>query len=542
MQGGAIPDFPRSPPTRALAAVFAAACLAYLWFPSLWGWNENSRLGLVRAIVEQRTLAIDDYWQRPGNETRDASEHGGHVYSDKAIGTAVLGVPAYWAARPLLARYDDEPERLAHMARTLVSWVAVALPSAIACVALFVLAWRASGAATPAVLTTLAGALGTPQWPFATTLFGHATAGALLLVALFLGRELRIGASRPVAISAAIGAVLGLAAITEYPPALVAAMLGVYFLYAVATGPGIRSRTACVGAGAVAGLVPLGLLMAYNQACFGSPFTLSYAQIANPEFAEVHATGMLGVGLPDPQRLLYLTFHPARGVFAQSPILLVGLAGLVPMFRRRGWRIEAAVVLAAFVALLLVNAGFPVWWGGRSFAARHMVPALLLACLPIAFVARRWQPLVGALLVVSIVQMAIATAAGLEPPDDALAARVSAGEPLPWRGSSPIWSGAWQNFLEGSWRPTVGSRLGLSEGASLVLAGCGIVLLFGWAARAGQGRRRVPVVEEDGGAEARDGAGDAGHRRRGHPDAGQPAEAGSTERRVVPRRARRHRA
>jgi hypothetical protein len=429
----------RGGPRHALIAVFVAACLAYLSYPSAWGWNENSRLDLVLAVVDAGVLSIDDYYQRPGTETGDASIVDGRVYSDKAIGTALLGVPAYALARPLLARLSNDPERHASVVRTLVTWAAVSIPAALAIPALFALVWRATGQVSSAAWVAAAGALGTPHWPFATLLFGHATAGALIVVALLLARTLRDGSRRPLATSAGTGGALGMAAITEYPPALIAALIAAYFALAVAALPARATRWRCAAAFVAAGAVPIGLLLVYNTLCFGSPFRLSYAVIASPEFAEVHARGLLGITLPDPQRLLFLTFHPVRGLLVQSPILLAGLAGLVPMLRTPGWRAEATVIAAAFVCMLCVNAGFGVWWGGWSFAPRHMVPWVLLGCVPIAFLSARWRPVLGVLLLVSIVQMALPTLTDPKVPDEALIERLRAGAGLPWIGSSPIW-------------------------------------------------------------------------------------------------------
>lgn len=470
---------PRSgPPRIALLAVFVAGVLACTWFPALSGANENSRLGLVMAVVERGTLTIDAYWQQPGSETSDASSFSGHVYSDKAIGTAVLGIPAYLVARPWLRRFDADPVRRSRIARMLVTWVAVSLPAALAVAVLFALAWRASGSGATAATVAAAGLLATPLWPFATTLFGHATVAALLVVALFLARQLRIGGTRhPLMTSALTGLVLGIAMITEYPAAVVAALLVASLCHAIHVGPGIRSRGRCVAAAASAAALPLVLLLSYNTACFGSPFTLSYARIANPEFASVHASGLLGVGLPDPLRLVYLTVHPVRGLFAQSPILLAAIAGLVPMASRPAWRIEAAIIALALPILLLINAGFSVWWGGWSFAPRHLVPWAVMGCLPLAFLDTRWRPLMAVLLLVSVCQMAIPTVTTPTPSDDDVRYAEARGVSIPWR-TSPIWGSGWKHLGTGRLRDSLATLGGLPEVPSTALVGALIVLLL----------------------------------------------------------------
>jgi hypothetical protein len=487
----------RSLPRFAAVAVFVAACVACMYFPSVWGWNQNSRLALVMAVVNQGTLSIDAYHERPGTDTGDKSLHGGHYYSDKAIGTALIGLPAYWALHPLLERLADRPERQAGVARAVVTWAAVSLPVAAATLMLFAFAWRVSGERRAATLVAASGLLGTPAWPFGTVLFGHATCAALLLGAFVLTRWLREGVARPAATATAIGLMLGLAAVTEYPPAVVVAMLGVYLLVAVAGLPAGR-RARCDVPAVVAGLLPIAALLAYNAVCFGSPWTLSYARIAGPEFVQVHERGVLGVALPHLDRLAYLTVHPVRGLFVQSPVLLAGLAGLVPMAMRPGWRLEAGLILAALLALLAINAGFPVWWGGRSFGARHLIPAVMLLCVPIAFLAPRWRWLVGALLALSIVQMAIPTITTPIPPDEALAAALAALGPggwLPMAGTSPIWTDGLQALVAGHLRANLGTQAGLPPALSILVAALAIgvpLAAAAWAPSRGRRARRVP--------------------------------------------------
>ena len=71
------------------------SCYAY-FFPRWADWNQNSRLNLVMATVDQGALYIDDYYDGY-TATGDYAEYEGHIYSTKATGSAFLGVPVYWA-------------------------------------------------------------------------------------------------------------------------------------------------------------------------------------------------------------------------------------------------------------------------------------------------------------------------------------------------------------------------------------------------------------------------------------------------------------
>jgi hypothetical protein len=105
------------------------------------------------------------------------------------------------------------------------------------------------------------------------------------------------------------------------------------------------------------------------------------------------------------------------------------------------------------------------------------------------------RPLVGALLAVSAGQRAISLAGDPEPPDDLRAARPSAGEPLPSRGTRPIGGEGLRRLASADGRPTVGSGLGLPGVASLALVGFGVAVPFGVAARSGRRHRGAEGLE-----------------------------------------------
>ena len=67
-----------------LLPVGLALTLTYAYFVGEPAWNQNSRLALTRAMVEQHTTIIDDYHVTTG----DKSYRDGHFYCDKAPGAS----------------------------------------------------------------------------------------------------------------------------------------------------------------------------------------------------------------------------------------------------------------------------------------------------------------------------------------------------------------------------------------------------------------------------------------------------------------------
>ena len=72
-------------------------CFSYT-FPRWADVNQNSRLDMVVAIVEDHTFQIDPYV----SNTVDYAKVGEHYYSDKAPGAAFLGIPVYAVLKPIL--------------------------------------------------------------------------------------------------------------------------------------------------------------------------------------------------------------------------------------------------------------------------------------------------------------------------------------------------------------------------------------------------------------------------------------------------------
>jgi hypothetical protein len=464
----------------ALLGVYLLFVLAY--FAAGQGWNQNSRLALTLAIVDHHELSIDRYHEEL-LPTGDKSFSGGRYYSDKAIGVSLLGVLPYALARPILARIDDEARRV-NLAMYIVVVTAVAVPAAGACLLLYLLALGVRGNSQDALFAPVATALGTPVWPLSTLMFGHVTAGAALFIAFWLVRSLRTGAAGTWRAWGA-GFAGGFAILTEYTLAPLAVVVAGYGGFVLWERPHLRAPRYWIAAIAGA-LLPAVTLLAYNDACFGSPWTLGYQTLATAEFAAIHSKGFVGVGWPSLESLWYLTFHPVRGLFAHAPVLLLGLVGLAAMFRDPGWRVEAVAIAACLAILLAINSGFPMWWGGWSASPRHLVPVLFLMGVAIAFVREPWRPLPIALLLLSVAQAFVIAATTPMPPDTELTAFLrdrAEGEWIPWQGFSPIYGAAAESLAQGvvAWN-VFGSRLGSLGSLMPVVAGLLIGAGLLWAA------------------------------------------------------------
>jgi hypothetical protein len=432
------------------------ATLAY--FVGEPAWNQNSRLALTRALVEQHTTIIDRHHYTTG----DKSLRDGHFYCDKAPGASWAAIPPYAAfylvrratggelpqaqVRPLDPQGPvPEPDargpgdvlvyNLAHrIALYLCALFTGVLPSMAAAAAVFLLALRqAAGRVRPALAAALAFALATPVFPYATVFYGHALCGALLTWAFALVTLAEPGPGlRRAALGA--GSLLGAAVITEYPAAVPALVL-------VGLGAALHGRRFALQA-VLAG-VPWALALAtYHLVAFGHPLRTGYDYVYLEEFAE----GMrvrYGIAAPDPRVAWQLLFGSYRGLFYLCPVLAMATWGLAAALRRPGpaapgpaaaapgaqplprAAIAAAVVIVAYY--LLLNAGYYMWDGGAAFGPRHMVPMLGLLALG----------LVPALLAAPRVFVVLASISALH-----MLLGAAATPEAPQHGN-PLWEHAW---------------------------------------------------------------------------------------------------
>lgn len=362
------------------------ACYAY--FPPRWAdWNQNSRLNLTLAIVDDGSFRIDRFVANTG----DYAKYNGHYYSDKAPGASFLAVPVYAAVRPILQtalaqRIIDRIASSAAFGETLrpdgsglatekvyfalalmiVSFVTVAVPSALLGVVLYRFLALFNLAAGWRVIITLIYGLATPAFPYSNTFVGHQQVAAMLFasfwIAFLIGRR-RLSPRW----SLLIGVLLGWTLITEYPAALIVAGVGLYLLAA------LSDRRWIVGA-ALAGAPPLALMMAYNYAIFGTvlPVGYKYSELWQAE----HQSGFMSLAGPNREALWGITFGVHRGLFLLAPVLLAGLAGFVVWWRSGTHRRELAVCIWAVVSFLLFNGSSVMWSGGFGVGPRYLVPIL----------------------------------------------------------------------------------------------------------------------------------------------------------------------
>jgi MFS family permease len=363
--------------------LFVLLFASYAYFYQAGGWNQNSRFDLVRAITNEHTLNIDPFKFSTG----DIAFFEGHYYSDKAPGLALTAAPLVAAVRPVMHAFGGDPETLAGLAGlSYLSTVFTAgLFTALAGVCLFTICVELGASHAGALFAALTFGLATPIWTLATIFIGHAFSAALLIFAFAaacrVGAEASSEIERDVQNGLLVGVCAGWATVSDFPAAVPAVLLA--GLTAVNARPLGRERAIRIlGALTIGAVACAAVLMAYQYACFGSPFHIAYSSEQGYEGMQ---QGVFGVNVPRMIRLRRLLFGDYRGLLPLAPTLVVAPLGLLALMFK-GSRARRAAVVSSIIAVyyVLLNAGYTYWEGGWSYGPRHLSPAIPFLCIGLA--------------------------------------------------------------------------------------------------------------------------------------------------------------
>ncbi|MBN2042495.1 MAG: hypothetical protein JW754_01690 [Candidatus Aenigmarchaeota archaeon] len=343
-------------------------CFSYFYVPG--GWNENSRFDLIYSMAHNGTLWIDSYHEN----TQDKSYFEEHYYSDKAPGSSFLGLIPYMIFYPLLPNPDAS--------EYLIRFLVVSLPSAFMCLLIYRISGEFTKKEKHRLLVTIAYGLGTLVFPYSVMFYGHQIAGVLVLSSFYLIFRNQRRLTHEHLFS--VGLMMGIAAITEFPVAIISVLMFFYALKVLENRENISFF--------IAGIIPpLILLFSYNFLCFGSPLSLGYSHLVFQDSIGYQSQGFLGVSLPDPYALYGILLSPYRGLFFFSPFLLLCIPGFYHFYRNHRLRKEFWLFFLSVLAFILWNSAYSVWWGGWATGPRHLIPVIPFMIIPVMMYTREFD-------------------------------------------------------------------------------------------------------------------------------------------------------
>jgi len=482
--------------------LFCALFGANIYFLPRWAdWNQNSRLNLVLAIVDDGTLHIDKYYHNTG----DYAEYNDHVYSDKAPGLSFLAVPVYALVKPVLhteparsliwrlsssdsfgATLNSEGTGLRDekvyyaVVLYLVTIVTVALPSAALGVLIFEFLALLTRNNAASLLTALLYGLATSAFPYAGSFFGHQLVALLLFGAFFVAFCVARRGLRPGWL-ALTGIMLGYAVISEYPTALIAVTVFGYTLASVPRrqlGPALLILVA-------GGLPPGLLLMAYDLAIFGTILPIGYAHSAL--YTDIHSQGLISLVGPNLPALWGISFSQFRGLFFVSPILLLAIPGFVLWARQRSWLLELGVCLWAVVSFFLFNGSSVMWHGGFAIGPRYLLPMVPFMAVAVGVPVATWLPFLWGRVLIAVLSL---WSLGV------IWAQTTGGQSFPDWSQQPLWQYSLPRLLAGDIARNLGMIAGLRGWLSLLplmLFLAAMVALLLWQLRSPSDLREASI-------------------------------------------------
>jgi hypothetical protein len=423
---------------RTELTLFLLLWLTYAYFYQSTLHNEAARFDQMRAVVQDHTLRINDYWWNSADVIHYYKHGQDYIYPNKAPGMALLcAVPfaLLWGVVLLLKAIGLPAWFQWHALVYLTTVFTVSLLSALAAVATYRVVAKMTGNSFVSVLAVLGIWLGTLVFPFSTLFFSHQFTAALLSIAFYLlfrfARDEPMSFREQLVTTGLAGALMSFSIASEYPAVLPVALLSIYGAWSLTrSNLAIRAKLLILGAWGCGMWLGCGTLLTYNLLAFGRPFYIPYEAYATKGafFSGTYSQGWLGLHLPKLPEFLRaletITFSSQIGmlhlhvedwfVYACNPVLWIAVPGLAVMILNRKWRAEALLVTGIVIMYVLFVTSYGSssydWCGAVYFGSRHLIPLLPFVALPLGFGALRLRFIFYPLLALSIFYMLLDTA------------------------------------------------------------------------------------------------------------------------------------
>jgi 4-amino-4-deoxy-L-arabinose transferase-like glycosyltransferase len=313
----------------------------------IW-WNDNTRLDLVKAIVDENRFEIDSYY----NNTGDRSYYNGHYYSDKAPGQSFLSTPIYTLWKFIYSKTNPDtstrtdyvvnkivinpitgketktyepinPNQLLLFSLILVTIFTTSLPSTLTVLLIYKISKFFTVNEKYRILVVITYGLGTLAFIYATIYFTHGLATFFVFFAFYLLFKLKQEKKFRFRYLILSGLFIGFAIVVDYTSILFALGLIVYIALSFKN---LNKFLIFISTLFIA-TTPL---LFYNYVILGDFSKLVYAY-TDPDIRQ-DVTENLGFTGKINLFIVYRhLFDPYRGLLFYHPILLLSIIGVYYM-------------------------------------------------------------------------------------------------------------------------------------------------------------------------------------------------------------------
>lgn len=352
--------------------------------------NNNSRYALTEAIVEDRTFFFND--MRARFATPDIEEYNGKIFSIFTPGVSFLGSPFY-----LLGKLIGFPQLLTYSSTAILALVNFLL--------IILLSRKLGAGFYSSLLGGIVFLIGTNALAYALTFTQHHASVTLILLAL-----LNIIGERTFLKNIFLGALFGTGLLVDVPNGITMLPIIMYALFkhlrTESFGEKIRLGFKLNIIGLLIGLIPLLAVFGwYNYKTTGSYFKV--AQLLGrrvdilPTGEIVHRRQIIAKADETPK----LPFNPRnqlRGSYIllvsnerswlfYSPVVLLGILGMILAYRQEKKRSLAIVASSVVLITVVAYSMFGDPWGGWSFGPRYLIPAAAILCAAMGIVIQKYR-------------------------------------------------------------------------------------------------------------------------------------------------------
>lgn len=355
--------------------------------------NSTSRYALTESIVENHSFALSHDLAQFSSP--DVVDYKGKYFTIFTPGVSLLGVPFY-----ILGKFFMMPQLFTYFLTVLLSIINVFLVSQVT-LKLGANKWQSLFSGLVFLFAT--NALGYSQ-----TFTQHHLTVTLMLMSILISLK-----ENSFFNNILLGGLFGLGILTDIPNALLLLPIGIYMLSKNITISSFKNKMHLtfnpIVVGLLIGIIPFVAFFGwYNlqttgsftqigqtigrSTAFGTPITQNQAV---QEQTKMSVNQKL-INLPFETRnqlngFYTLLISNERAWIFYSPIVLVGILGLIFAYKRRESNGIALLLISIISLNIILYSMFGDPWGGWAFGPRYLIPSAALLCAALGLVVRKFR-------------------------------------------------------------------------------------------------------------------------------------------------------